>query len=70
MVHLLPVISTIYSDEKFNLEHPTLMKNKKLLDNGVHRPFLNNYTKISDVISFYSNKVMKNQINLDSAVTF
>ena len=66
---LLPVISKIYSDEKFNLEHPTLKKNKKLLDNGVHRPFLNNYTKISDVISFYSNKVMKNQINLDSAVT-
>ncbi len=66
---LLPVISSIYEDEEFASLHPSLKKNKKFLDNGVHRPILDNYTKISDVISFYANKIMKNQIDVDSAVT-
>ncbi|MCW8849953.1 MAG: extracellular solute-binding protein [Melioribacteraceae bacterium] len=67
---LLPVISSIYEDEVFIREHPDLLKNKELLDMGVHRPFLANYTKISDVLSFYTNKVMKNQLSVDSAITY
>ncbi len=64
----LPVISSVYSDSSFITKYPTLSKNKKLLDSGIHRPFLANYTKISDVISFYANKVIKKKISVDSAM--
>jgi multiple sugar transport system substrate-binding protein len=64
----LPVIEATYTDEKFITKHPNLIKNKNLLDSGIHRPFLTNYTKISDVISLYVNKVMKNQLSVDSAL--
>lgn len=64
----LPVIEASYSDETFILKHPNLIKNKKFLESAIHRPFLDNYTKISDVISLYLNKVMKKQMSVDSAL--
>jgi len=64
----LPVITAIYSDKEFIAKHPDLIANEKLLDAGIHRPFLANYTKISDIISFYANKVMKNQMSVESAL--
>jgi multiple sugar transport system substrate-binding protein len=67
---LLPVIDSVYNDDSFISKHPDLLTNKELLDKGVHRPFLANYTKISDVVSFYTNKVMKNQMDVDSALTY
>lgn len=67
---LLPVIASIYEDETYIKAHPNLLKNKELLNNGAHRPFLDNYTKISDVVSFYANKVMKNQMDVDSALSY
>lgn len=66
---LLPVISSIYLDTEFINSHPDLIKSKTILTNGVHRPPWENYTKISDVISFYANKVLKNQLSVDSAAT-
>ncbi|MCB0730474.1 MAG: extracellular solute-binding protein [Ignavibacteriae bacterium] len=64
----MPVISSIYKDEQFCKEHPNLLKTKVFLDHGIHRPFLDNYTKISDVISYYANKVLKNQLTVEKAV--
>lgn len=65
---LLPVLSSIYLDKGFINAHPELVRNKNILGNGVHRPLWENYTKISDVISFYANKALKNQLSIDSAV--
>jgi multiple sugar transport system substrate-binding protein len=64
----LPVIEAAYSDQNFINKHPNLIMQKKLLDAGIHRPFLINYTKISDVISLYVNRLMKNQMSIDSAL--
>lgn len=64
---LLPVLSSIYLDKGFINAHPELVRNKNILGNGVHRPLWENYTKISDVISFYANKALKNQLSIDSA---
>lgn len=66
---LLPVLTSIYQDEEFVNLHPDLIKNKQYLENGIHRPLWENYTKISDVISFYANKVLKDQLSVDSAAT-
>lgn len=64
----LPVLSSLYSNKKFLQKHPDLKKNKELLNNGVHRPFLEDYTKLSDVISYYVNKVIKKEITIDEAL--
>ncbi|MBK8947053.1 MAG: extracellular solute-binding protein [Ignavibacteriae bacterium] len=64
----LPVLSSLYSDKNFLQEYPDLKKNKELLDKGVHRPFLEDYTKLSDVISFYVNKVIKKEITIEDAL--
>jgi multiple sugar transport system substrate-binding protein len=64
----LPILNEIYKDEEFLLEHPELTYNKKLLDNGIHRPLLENYTKISDVISYYTNQVLQGNILIETAL--
>jgi len=64
----LPVLKNIYSDEAFMKKNKELRYNKKLLDNGMHRPFLENYTKISDVISYYTNQVLKGKISVETAL--
>jgi multiple sugar transport system substrate-binding protein len=64
----LPVLSSIYLDEEFLKVYPELEYNKQLLDKGVHRPFLENYTKISDVVSFYTKQVLKGSLKIDDAL--
>ncbi len=64
----LPVIKKIYSDERFLQKYPELSYNKKLLDNGIHRPFIENYTKISDVISYYTNQILKGNMSIETAL--
>ena len=64
----LPVLTSVYEDANFLKNYPELGYNKKLLDNGVHRPFLENYTKISDVISYYTNQVLKKNLSIEEAL--
>ncbi|MBK7107263.1 MAG: extracellular solute-binding protein [Ignavibacteriae bacterium] len=64
----LPVLSSLYSDKAFLKKYPGLEKDKKLLANGVHRPFLEDYTKLSDVISYYVNKVIKKDFTIEEAL--
>ncbi|MFZ1288940.1 MAG: extracellular solute-binding protein [Melioribacteraceae bacterium] len=64
----LPVLSSLYSDAEFLKKYPGLEKDKKLLEDGVHRPFLEDYTKLSDVISYYVNKVIKKEFTIEEAL--
>ena len=64
----LPVLNSVYEDYEFIDRYPELNYNKELLDNGVHRPFLENYTKISDVISYYTNQVLKDNLSIEEAL--
>lgn len=64
----LPVLSDVY----YNDEH---LPNKELLDyylkqfkNAVNRPMLYDYTRISDIISYYIHKALKNEISIDKAL--
>jgi multiple sugar transport system substrate-binding protein len=65
---LLPVVQSIYDDEEFLKKYPSLKFDKLLLTRGIHRPFLENYTKISDIISYYINKVLKDKIPVNEAL--
>jgi len=64
----LPALNEIYSDEEFLLKHTELIYNKNLLDNGIHRPLLENYTRLSDIISYYTNQVLKGNILIETAL--
>lgn len=64
----LPISNSLYEDSAFIAKHPELSFYKKLLKNGVHRPFLENYTNISDVLSYYLNLALKRQISVTDAL--
>ena len=64
----LPIQNIFYSDSIYLKKYPDLIFKKKLLDTGVHRPFLKDYTRISDIISYYANKAIKNEISVNHAL--
>ncbi|UCH66131.1 MAG: extracellular solute-binding protein, partial [Ignavibacterium sp.] len=60
----LPSNKLIYEYEP----NEELQRYKQLMDSGIHRPFLENYTKISDIIAYYLNKAINNEISVDKAL--
>ncbi|WP_290663366.1 extracellular solute-binding protein [Ignavibacterium sp.] len=66
--NFLPVIKTLYNDSIFVEQYPELKFYEKLFISGVYRPFLEEYTNISDILSFHINKVLKNELTASEAV--
>ena len=64
----IPIRKSIYQDSKYIAEHPDLNFYLKLLRHGVHRPYLEDYTKISDVLSYYAKLAIENKITVDAAL--
>lgn len=64
----LPTLNSIYRDNDFIKKYPGLITDKSLLNEGIHRPLIEDYTKLSDVISYYVNKVIKKDITIDEAL--
>ena len=57
----LPVIKSIYNDENFSAADVlTFYKNN--LKYGVHRPLLEDYTRFSDITSFFVRKVLMDEM--------
>lgn len=65
----LPINKELYQDTSFIAKHPRLQFISKLYENGVHRPFLAEYTNVSDILSHYLNKAIKNEIGIKAALT-
>ena len=61
----LPTNKLIYTNESSE----ELLRYQKIMMSGVHRPFLENYTKISDIIAFYLNKAINQEMTVDEALT-
>lgn len=64
----LPINKKLYSDEDFINKHKELKFFKELYKTGVHRPFIENYTNVSDILSFYINSAIKEEISVNSAL--
>lgn len=64
----IPVNRVVYQDSAFLAQNPDLLYYYELFKHGVHRPFLENYTKISDVISYYVHQAIKNEISVEDAL--
>lgn len=65
----IPVNTKVYSDKQYVKNHPILKFNEKLLSTGFHRPFLENYTNISDKLSYYLNQAIRNKMPVSEALS-
>jgi multiple sugar transport system substrate-binding protein len=64
----LPINKSIYEDTSYTQKHPELLFYKSLLEKGIHRPFLTNYTTISDILSYYINLALKKEMSVEEAL--
>ena len=53
----------------FIKKHKELAQIERLLQWGKHRPSLENYTKLSEIMSSYFHKALKNEISVSEALT-
>ncbi len=63
-----PSLRSIYNDPDFT-EDNTLKLYFNLLKNGKHRPFLENYTQVSDIMAHYLHKALKKEISVEQALS-
>ena len=64
----LPILKSLYVNKSFLEKHNDLAYYSKLLNNGVHRPFLKDYTRISDILSYHANKAIKGEVDVNTAL--
>ena len=64
----LPVKKSIYADSLFMKKNSELKFYKDLLSSAVQRPFVDKYTRYSDIIAYYINEAMGNKMSADEAL--
>ncbi|GAB4179289.1 MAG: ABC transporter substrate-binding protein [Calditrichia bacterium] len=64
----IPVNRFVYEDKRFLAKHKELIYLKNLLQTGFHRPYREDYTRISDIISFYVHKALKGEMTAAEAL--
>jgi multiple sugar transport system substrate-binding protein len=65
---LLPINNEIYSDSNYVATHKDLRFYYTLMQNGFHRPYLENYTSVSDILSYYLNLALLQKISVKEAL--
>lgn len=64
----LPINTEVYSDSLFLRRHKELNKIQELLNWGRHRPSLENYTRLSEVMAQYLHEALRMDIPVDKAL--
>ena len=64
----LPIIKSFYDDPELIKKYPRLTYYKELINNQIQRPLLERYTKISDILAYYLNKALMNDISVEDAM--
>jgi multiple sugar transport system substrate-binding protein len=64
----IPVCKSVYTDSTYIFANPDLEYYRYLMKYGVHRPYVENYTKISDVVSYYVKKAISNEMTVEAAL--
>lgn len=64
----LPINLEIYKDSLYLLNHNELAQTQKLLQWGKHRPFLDNYTRLSEIMARHFHKALQNKISVEEAL--
>lgn len=65
----LPINKQLYQDSDFISRHSELKFFEGLYKSGVHRPFIEDYTNVSDILSYYLNRAIKQEISVDEALS-
>ncbi|MHB1050298.1 MAG: extracellular solute-binding protein [Bacteroidota bacterium] len=65
----IPVNRNVYSDTTYLSLHTDLPYYRTLVNNGFHRPFIEDYTRISDIISFYVHRAIKLEMTAEEALS-
>lgn len=65
---VIPINEEIFRDSLYLKKHKELIQIQNLLQWGKHRPFLENYTRISEIISRAFHKALKKEISVDEAL--
>lgn len=63
----LPVLRSVYSDDSVK-DFEVLKFYQKQFEYGVHRPLLEDYTRISDIISYFIHKTLMNEMEVEKAL--
>lgn len=64
----IPVNQMVYSDTLYCSQHPDLTYYRNLVENGFHRPFLEDYTRMSDIVAHFVHQAIKKEISVDEAL--
>lgn len=64
----LPINKSVYNNSEFLKKHPDLNFYETVMATGYNRPFLDKYTRCSDVIAHYLNLAMRKQISVKQAL--
>ncbi len=64
----LPITKNFYNDEKYLKEYKDLSFYSKIIATAVKRPYLEMYTRYSDVIAYYLNMAIKNEMKPEDAL--
>jgi multiple sugar transport system substrate-binding protein len=64
----LPVNNILYNDKNFLSEYPDITFYKNIMNQGIHRPFLEDYTNLSDILSHYLHLALKGKLTVKEAL--
>ncbi len=64
----LPANSEVYEDDQLLKRFPELAFYARQFENGVHRPYAVDYTRISDALSFYLHQAIRSEMSVTAAL--
>ncbi|MCL5027800.1 MAG: extracellular solute-binding protein [Bacteroidetes bacterium] len=64
----IPINNDIYNDQIYIKQNPKLLFYSALLKNGIYRPFSEQYTSVSDILSYYINLSVKGELTPHEAL--
>ncbi len=65
----IPINNSIYKDSFYLKRRPKLMLYNSFLENGIYRPFSEQYTNVSDILSYYINLSVKGELTPSDALS-
>lgn len=64
----IPIVNGIYQDSVFMRTHPELLFYRDLLRKGFHRPAFVDYTRISDILSYFAHLAIERDLSVHDAL--
>ena len=64
----LPVVKSLYNDSLYKSKYPELQRFKEMISYGVSRPVHEEYTRYSEIMSYYFKQAITNQISVKEAL--